>query len=210
MDPIRKELGSDAKMLPTIKIVPAPAPLGPGALAVEVKLTDLPGSRFGADTDGPSKKKADKVTFSVHLLLMPDGKQRTWIALGANRDELVKRLGAVKSGAPDSGTIAARPDLEKLKSGRHMSAGFMTLQSVVSPIASLGAIGGGLPREARQVIAALAGMPNRGETPLLITTSVTTGNLSRTEISFEVPKGAFEDLGAVVMKSMKAGGIPLP
>jgi hypothetical protein len=209
-DPIRKELGSDAKMMPTIKLVPAPAPLGPGALDIEVKVADLPAREFLDDDDtvakdAASKKKPEKVTFSAHLLLMPDGK-RTWIALGVNRDELVKRLRTVKSDAPDSGTIAARSDLEMLKSSRHMSAGFTTLRGILGSFESFGGMGRSLPSEARRVLQALPSMPNRGETPLLLTTSVTTGNTARIESSFKIPKGAFEDLGSLMMKSMKVAG----
>jgi hypothetical protein len=206
MTPLRKELGNDAKWLPSIKLVPPPAPLGPGALDIEVKLSDLPEGEINFEArDMASKKKPEKVTFSAHLLLMPDGK-RTWLAFGVNRDELVKRLRSVKSDAPDSGTIAARTDLQMLKSGRHMSAGFTSLRGILASFDSFGDMGRALPSEARRVLQALPSMPNHGETPLLLATTVTTGNTARIETSFKIPKGAFEDLGSLVIKSMKVAG----
>ncbi len=132
--PLKKALGDDATYLPTVKIVPAPAALGKGALAIEVKLElpdDALGSKFddvleprGGKGKPASRAKPTKVTktpVTFHLLLLTEGKA-AWFGMGTNRDDLVKHLLMSKSGSPDSDTIASRPGLEPLKSGKNLGA----------------------------------------------------------------------------------------
>ncbi len=119
-------------MLPTVRLVPAPPALGKGALDVELRFDVTPRRDASAKGD---KKNEKKSSFALHALLMGEP-QSTWIAFGANRDELVSRMLAAKAGAPEGGTLAARPGLEPLRSGKAVSSGFITLGSVTRSLAS--------------------------------------------------------------------------
>src|SRR5262249_45129897 len=116
LDPLKKELGPDASSLPAAKLVTPPRELGRGALDLELK--------FQIDAKRSEKKPLE---FALHVLLMPDGKS-TWIAIGPTRDDLVKHLLMAKSGAPETGTLAARPGLESLRNGKNTGSGFITLR----------------------------------------------------------------------------------
>lgn len=205
-DPLRRELGRDAELLPAAKLVTPPRELGKGGLDLELK--------FEVKSKHGDKKP---VTVVVHALLMADGKN-TWIAIGTNRDELVKHLGMVKGGAPDSGTLAARSGLEPLKSGKAVSSGFLTLGMFTRGIA--GVIGN--PAFTSQIkpsavgpveefARALTNLPNRGATPIFVTTE-SSGTGPRSEFSLQLQKGSFEDLGTLLLVGQrlanKSGMIP--
>ena len=113
---LRKALDRDAELLPTVKLVPAPAALGRGALDVEFLFERAPRKDAAAKREKKNEKKA---SFALHVLLMGEP-QSTWIAIGANRDELVSRLLAAKAGAPEGGTLATRagPRAAPLREGR--------------------------------------------------------------------------------------------
>lgn len=197
--PIKKEMREDAKLLPTVRTVGAPKELGKGSLAVEIKVTEIPDPADPPSFDPKKKKAQKKVSLTLHLLLMADGKT-TWLAFGANKDELVKRLVAVKTGAPDAGTLAARPGLEGLKTGKVMAAGFFTLVPIVKAMTtSMGFASsmGPMPPEATQIMGILNNLPNKGETPILASSRVTVGSSSRTELEIALPKGSVEDLAKV-------------
>jgi hypothetical protein len=114
-DALKKRLGRDADVLPTLKLVAAPAKLGRGALDVEIKV-EGPVKRKG---DGEKKGKGDKVSLAMHVLLMADGKN-TWVAVGVDRDALVSRLLAARSGAPRRGhdRVAGEPRAAQVGQGR--------------------------------------------------------------------------------------------
>lgn len=221
-DPLKKALGDDATYLPTIKIVAAPAALGKGALDVEVKLdipeddaltsraeeAVAPGSR-----PKPVKpaKATKKTTLTFHLLLASEGKV-AWFGFGTNRDDLVKHMLMSKSGSPDTETIASRPGLEPLKSGKNMSGGFLTLNMFLKAFeggldgyankaGGGGDLGGGEAAVIKQVISQI---PNKGETPIFVTSTTTGGATPRTELKLEMTKGSFEDIGSMVNQAVGA------
>lgn len=207
-DPLRKGLGKDARALPSAKFVAAPRELGGGALDLELK--------FQIDAKRGEKKP---VTFALHVLLMPDGKS-TWLALGANRDELVKHLRMSKSGSPDSGMLAARPGLESLRAGKAVGSGFITLSTFTRGIGSIlgnPAFTGQMKPSASSTIEelgrALNHLPHKGETPIFLVSEATSGDTPRSELSLQVQKGSFEDLGVLVMTGLrlanKAGVLPV-
>lgn len=202
IDPLKKKMGHrDAAMLPTVKMVAAPPKLGRGALDAELKF-EVPSKK---KADSAKAKKDEKVTFSIHILLMADGKN-TWLGVGANRDELVKRLLAAKSDAPASGQIATRAGLEPLRSGKAAGSGFASLSVLTKPLASalampaLGNLGGPLVGDAA---AALKNMPHKGETPIFFDRQVKGGDAPRAELNFTMAKGSFEDLGSLVMAALR-------
>jgi hypothetical protein len=209
--PIKKEMAKDAKYLPVIKTVAAPAPLGKGALDVEIAVNGIPAGDIDLIKNATRGKKDEKVSVSLHFLVMPDGKN-TWMAFGANRDELVKRLLVVKSGAPDSATLASRPGLDSLRNGKNLTGGFMTLapiaQTVGTGIGIASAAGGG--PDLSQVLQTLLNLPNKGETPIFLTTNVTGGDRPRSELTVSVQKGSFEDLGTIAMLGVRLAGLLHP
>jgi hypothetical protein len=208
------EADIDAKNLPTMKLVKAPAALGKDALDIEIKVSDLPSPGMddmptldGAGRPDP-KKKAPTVTLTFHILLMADEKNATWLALGQNSDQLVKRLLMVKSGAPDTATLATRPGLDPLKTGRLMGGGFITLApvtklatSVVSTVSTLAP--GGMPPQVNEIVRLLQSLPHRGETPIFFMSEAAGGSAPRSSLTFSLPKAAMEDIGALVMGGVK-------
>lgn len=211
MDPLKKELGSEARFLPTIRLVAAPAALGKGSLDVEIKFDfapekppSLPKGTRKPPSPAPAATKPERVAFSVHILLMPDGKN-TWVAFGASRDELVKHLLMTRSTTPESDSLASRPGLEPLRSGKNMSGGFFSLSSFTRA-AEVGMRGpAGAMAGLGELANILSRMPHKGETPIFFANAVTAGNGPRSEMTVKVSKGSIEDLGALLMGVLQQG-----
>jgi hypothetical protein len=189
--------------------VAAPAALGKGALAIELKLAGLPSPLGDAPPLDPKKpEKKETLTFTMHILLMADGKS-TWLAFGNNKDELVKRLLMVKAGAPETQKLSARAGLEPLKRGKFTSGGFLTLVPFTKAIgAGVGAAamtmgGGSVPPEVQEIMRILGNLPHRGEAPMFFTTEATGGGAPRSTMSFTMSKPVMEDIGALVMGGLK-------
>jgi hypothetical protein len=176
--------------LPTLKLVPAPGKLGPGAIDLELR------AELGPSARG-SKDKPPALSF--HVLLMADGKS-TWIAAGAEREELVKRLLSAKAGAPEGGTLAARPGLEPVRDGKALSSGFFTLgaltKNVANTLASAGAFSGNA--WATDLVNTLQNLPHKGDTPIFVVSTVS-ANGPRADLSVHVQRGSFEDIGAILL-----------
>jgi hypothetical protein len=206
---VRDALKLDGKVLPRARLVPAPTILGKGALDLELQ--------FAAESPDAAHKEKDadnKYGVLFHVLLMPDGKA-TWLAFGVNRDNLVKHLEMAKSAAPASGTLAARADLEPMRSGRAASSGFITLAAVSYPLAeSLANSAPALPsaKPAQALLTLLRNLPHQGDTPVFLTSSIAAGAGPKAELTLNMPKGFFEDLGSVIVSGAKvaldAGVLP--
>lgn len=206
-DPLRKELGKGARALPVVKIVAAPRELGRGSMQVDLKFAIEP-------------KKSDKpIAFTLHVLVMADGKS-TWLGIGANRDDLVKHLLKTKTGAPDGGTLATRQGLEPLRSGKAVSSGFFTMSVLTRGIGSIlgnPALTSQAPARVsgpmEEVARALANLPHKGDTPIFVVSDAS-GTGPRSELSLQVQKGTFEDVGVLVMTGLRlanqAGVLPAP
>jgi hypothetical protein len=193
VDPLRKALGRDAEILPTVKTIPAPAQLGKGALDVEMHF-DL--SRRKSSDD----KKKKGAGLSIHILLMGEA-QSTWIGVSSNRDDLVKHLLAAKSGAPEAGTLAARSGLEAIRSGKALGSGFVTVGMFTRSLGNVlhgplvsGATSGPLADFANT----LDHLPHKGDTPIFFTSTAQSAG-PRSELTFDMTKGSFEDVGAILM-----------
>ncbi|WP_437755775.1 hypothetical protein [Sorangium sp. So ce1389] len=213
------ELDIDPKDLPTVKTVAAPKELGKTSLAVEIQIVNEMPSLDGDAAQGatPSKAKPKpKLTVTLHLLLTGDEKT-TWIAFGHDKRELLRRLAQVKAGAPETETLASRPGLEKLKTGKFVSGGFSTLapitrtlQSVLTTLSKPGAGGMALPPEAQQFGDALAKLPHKGEGLMFVTTQEQGGAAPRAELSINVSKPVLEDIGALLAAGLQMAGIAKP
>jgi hypothetical protein len=200
---LRTKAKSDAKFLPTARVAPFAAKGITGAQALEIKVT-IPEPPAFPEGPGAKKPQAPKNTaFSVFLVVMPDG-PRTWMALSADRAAIESHLLAVKTGAPDSGTIAARSGIDQIKSTRAVSAGFITFAGLASRqnhgLAQL--IGRHSEHKLQEAISRI---PNHGETPILLMSTVEPGTPSTTSLQFQISKGTIDDI-ASFMSSMAVGG----
>ena len=204
-DPLRKELGPQlSKALPKVKAGPGPAALGPDSLDLSIRIENVPAALL--EIKGATQK--DLVSFEVHVLLMSDGKSRTWLAVGGGKpDGLVKRLLAVKTGAPDAGTIASRTDLDPLRRGSHMSAGFVSMGPLVKSLErTKTAFGGREDPRFERLMRAISTMPHQGDTPVFVTTSSTgTVDAPKGEVALTASKPALEDIGWLI-KTLAFGG----
>lgn len=202
-DALKKALGKDAgSLIPQVKVGPGPAALGAGSLDLSIKVDKLPARELSGILK--TAKGKETVSAEVHILLMTDGKSRTWLAGGVGKpDELVKRLLVVKTGAPDEGTIASRKDLEPLRRADHMGAGFVTMKMLTQ---SLQRSSGFMGRrradpQMEKVLKSLSTLPHQGDAPIFITTSATAAkgsDASRGEVSIAAQKPVMEDIGWLI------------
>lgn len=185
--------GKEGAMIPTIKSVAAPAALGKGAYAVEVTVPNI-------------EIEGGKVKATVHMFVMADGAQH-FIGVGADKDDVVKRLLSSKTGASREATLGARPGLDGLKAAPGSSGGFMTLKDVTSGLGSdLDQLTGDRPdRDLVRLQQALGRLPNKGETPVLFTARATAQPLAITT-DLSAPKALFDDIVALVDEMTKPAG----
>ena len=144
----------------------------------------------------PKKKApAAKGSLTLRLAIVPDG-DRTWIGFSADVDGLKQRLGAVMSGAPREGTLAARDGLEGLKQPGQTWGGFFSigelLQAVVEGVVKE------KPEYGASARAALATLPNKGLTPILLVGSGTGGRAPSNAAEVRVQQGSLADVAALV------------
>lgn len=216
---MKGELKDDAKFLPTLKIVRAPAVLGPRALEVEVKVSNLedPLAAFGLAVKLSEPQKDAKPTLtsaSLHLLLVPEGK-RFYVGFAADRDKLAALLAKIKVTPPGSDSIAAVPELEAFRRTPHRSGAYATLKGGLSVLEAFRPLLALLPLEASgsasRLLVALGQLPNGGKTPIAFTTDVTNADRPSLLFSFEVPRGTLEDLaflGKVIAEEAKKHAPP--
>jgi hypothetical protein len=208
---LRKQLGKDgARLLPAVKTVAAPKELGKSALALEMAFKDLPAPDAAAKPDA----KPRTVSLTLHLLVMGED-NATWIAVGKDREALLKQLAVVKAGAPDANTLAARPGLESLKAGKLSTGGFMTLAPLTRAFenglnVAAGAGAKSMPPEVQRLAGTLASLPHKGEGLILFTIQAEGGKAPRAEITLNLTKPAIEDLGAIILAGLKLAGTLSP
>ena len=194
---VQKQLARAIKALeldvpvPQIRLLKAPKELPKGSLEMAIVVSDPKPAGKGA--------KAQSVT--LHVFQMPDA-GRTWVAFGVDRATLIKRLQAVRSDAPESGTIASRGGLDALKQGTCTSAGYVTIGALVRALEGAFtelASKRGLPKVSPSRL--LAGIPHAGSTPILLANEVRTDGGATAWVSgFEMPRDAIEDVVAAVMQ----------
>jgi len=195
---ITKKGHVEAKYLPTAKVTPFGKGLDKDTRALEVAF---------AIPSGRAAKAPPPIPF--YIVVMPDG-PRTWMAFGSDKASLEKHLAMVKTGSPDTQTIASRPGLEVFKSGRAVSGGYMTMAGLVQSASggltkALDPHGGAMD----PVVAALPRTLNKGQTPILFETTAQSGNPSSELVfKFRSSKGTLEDLKALVHAMGFQGGRP--
>lgn len=200
---LKKSMGSDAKHLPVVRSAPAPAALGAGAEALEITVPALP---VPPPPDGQGSQKPGTMTLKLHVLLMVDG-DGAWLAIGAAKDELVKRLVAAKTGAPDKEQLASRADLEPLRTGKHTGGGFFSAatftQQITTAVAAAEAIGPGLFGSEMQLLSrGLQAVPNHGKTPVFLTAAgAADATSTKLTFSLDVQQGTLEDTRSLVISA---------
>ncbi|HMY15840.1 MAG TPA: hypothetical protein PKA58_05905 [Polyangium sp.] len=195
-DALKKALGKKAGVLmPQVKVGPGPAALGAGSLDLSIKVDKLPAAEMGILKTAKGK---DTVSAELHVLLMPDGKSRTWMGIGVGKpDDLVKRLLGVKTGAPEDGTIAVRKDLEPLRRGDNMSAGFITMKMFTKSMQRSSKIAGGRRNDQmmEKVLKSFATMPHQGDSPIFVTTTSKGVDAPTGSFNIAASKPVMEDVG---------------
>lgn len=178
--------------LPRVKLANAPKTLPQGSLELTVTLF-------------PETEKAKKPAPGIPLyaFVMPEG-GRTWVAMGAEREALMARLRAVQASAPEEGTLASRPGLERLKSGAFQSAGFLTAGGLLHSLESSASkvlAREGVKKETIQGV--LKSIPRDGGAPIVFESSVADRTGAPTwATDLDIPKQAVADTVAAIMQAV--------
>ena len=197
-DSLKKMLRKDAQFLPVVKVGPGPASLGPGSLDLSIKVDKLPARDLGVLKTAKDK---DTVSAEVHVLLMSDGKSRTWLAAGVGKpDSLVKQLLAAKTGAPDDGTITSRKDLDSLRRADHMGGGFITMKMFTQSLRRSSGIMGRRRSDPmmEKIVRSLSTLPHQGDAPIFISTNAKGTDGPRGDVSINAQKPVMEDIGWLI------------
>ena len=217
---LKKALGNDAKNLPVVKTMPAPASLGAGALDIEIKIPNLEDPSVSVNVGAPAAPAgpgahpkpgpvaAPKATTSLtfHVMLMGDG-NRTWVGFATDRDGLAKVLASTKGAAPGPDSLQNGTGLEIFRRGTHSSGGMITLQTFINAIkpafnAALTMRGSGTPAAVQQILAMFEQLPFKGQTPMIMVGDVTDSAQPSTTFELNVPHQSLEDIGYIVSQAM--------
>jgi hypothetical protein len=182
--------------LPVLRSVPMPRgkawPAGSAQILVEI----APPKTIAAPKGGKARAALKPVTF--HALVVPDG-ARTLFAVAGDEALAASKIAALTTPAGD--TLAARPELAALKAARVGSAGFFTMRGLFAEIAALAAMLGAPPREVAAPLEELGHLPQKGMTPWVFTTTSTSSTPPSTVgLTFELPRGAIDDLAAMAVR----------
>lgn len=213
-------LKSDAKFLPTLKVVPAPKALGVGALDVELRVADLDdplatllgGTRLGGPADPSGATRRPRGAVSVHLLVMGDA-GRTWIGFAAEREKLADLMARTKGKLPGPDAIANESALQPFLREAHRSSAYVTLRGTLGIFDAFAPMLAVLPGDAGAVFTSLVSgmqqMPNGGSSPITLSSDVQSGARPRLSFAFRLPKGTVQDFGSLVRHVLSSLG-PMP
>jgi len=204
----------------TVRAVPAPKGLPAGSLDFEITITPALAQRAaggptssGAATSAPgaaitkTTTAPKPATVKMHVLVISQVHE-TWVGFASERDKLAATMLAVLENAKGSSTLTARTDLEPIRSGKFASASFSTLDGMLnswrSPLMQL--MGN---RDAEKSLtearAALDTAPHKGQTAILVTTSVDAGGPPHVHAHVDIPKGVIEDVIIAAASSLMLG-----
>ena len=217
----KKTMRSDARMLPVIRTVAAPPGLPAGTFAIEggVNLEsrdvwDAMPRRDDGFVPHPAGAAA-KGFIGVTMIVAPDGPARTWIGFGGDAAILRDKLKASLSAASKDGSLASRPGLESLRSGALQSGGFVSIAGSTHSILDLAR--GRASRSDTRVLAAIsAAMPNKGQTPVLVTSTAKGGATPSVAVEVQIPKGTVDDVAAAILagfaqrNAARSDDVPMP
>lgn len=209
---LKAQLGSEAPMLPTLKLVTPPRVLGRGALDLELAIDHLDDALVAglANPDAPPAAAGapKKGRIALHLLLGRDG-GRTFVGVATDRDKLAalmtKSMGKVAG--PD--TIATVRELEGFLAEGHHAASYSTLKGGLSFVESLQAFAATLPPTAGapfgRMLEAFRQLPNGGRTPIAFTSDVHPGARPSVNFRYALTKGTLDDLAFLGRKLAEEG-----
>jgi len=207
----REAKGSEGlEDIPDVKLVRNPGGYPAGSVALDVvgKFDStlawhlsprLPAPIDGVRPNHPAGKPV-RGSATLRIVAVPDG-ARTFIGWSLDDSSLRAHVRAALHGAPDSGTIAARTDLGRMKRDG-TGGGYFSFGSVTEMVADLASVDA---PELAEIGAALKKLPNKGSTPILTFADGTAG--SAPTLSFEViaQEGTFEDVRALTGFGMSMG-----
>jgi hypothetical protein len=205
---LKKELGSEANLLPTVKTVAAPRALGAGALDVEIAMTVPDGAIPPSAVPGGAPPKAKPVTLRVHLLVMGDG-GRTWFGVAANRDGLAELMAQAKGAQPGPKSLASRNDLGRFKSEKHGSGFFVSLRGMfdsMKPSMEAAFTNKGGANDLAQLLQLFERMPHKGATPIVGFADAVDGARPSVKLVVELPREILVDAGFLVQEIIKLAG----
>jgi hypothetical protein len=149
--------------------VPAGLQLPAGTLHVELRTARNPA--WVAANPKPSSWMVDSFPpHTEHLFIVPDG-ARTWLGSSLDPALAAEKVRASMAGAPASGTLASRADLQAFRAMPASVAGFAAVTAFASLVGD-NATDSDL-RRARKVLDGLSRMTNGGSTPVPMTLSAT-------------------------------------
>jgi hypothetical protein len=195
----------------SLQSVAVPKELPKGSLDFELTVARdlLPPNGSAGGAAAPKGKSAPAAPLRLHILVVPEASQ-TWIALGGDRANLVKTVLGTLDGAPASGTLASRQDLDALKNGKLVGASFLTLESLIhSWVGALAARDQDAIRKLHETTSMLNGTPHKGKTPLFVTADLTATDGLTYGLRVDVPKGYIED-AIVLIASAGMSGLARP
>ena len=151
------------------------------------------------------KGPAARGSITLQLVVMPDGPNRTWIGMSAQRDVLRDRMHAVLSSAPRDGTIESLAGLESLRTTPTTAGGFISYGKIMTD--TLESLRKSMPElENVGIDKVLAALPNGLHTPVLLLQTGTTGATPSAKMEFRVQRGTIEDIAAFVQFALSPAG----
>jgi hypothetical protein len=196
---VKDRFGLEAQRLPKLKhrvVRVAGFPARATAFTLEVPAELL--ERSSSDSSSaPKGKRPAAPSATPSLVLVADG-EKTWLSFGQDEKSALARLEAVRAGR--EGKLAEVPGLASLKQSSQVSAGFVTLESLVRGLESA------LPRRARDASELFSHAQNHGRTPHLTRGSISqNGTALKLSVALRVPQGAVQDLAGIVPWLISSG-----
>jgi hypothetical protein len=192
---------TSSRMRATMKIAPAPKGVKLPKDSVHLELT-LPRADLPPALAATGKKPAAKAKpstpkpFVMHVYAIPDG-GTTWIAFGLDGKLVADKALAALASAPEANTLGKSGAFETLRDAKASGAAVTTLRGLAVFSALRGRSGS--PFEA------LRTLPNRGETPIVLTSNAeppSDGAPAGAAVStLRFPRGAIEDLVRMMITS---------
>lgn len=208
---------SSAKMLATMRIVPAPAgvTLPKDAVHLEIvmpraDLEEMPAApppppvRAGGAKNAPTApkpaaaavkaKKIPRKPLVLHVIAVPD-QGGTWVGVGLDGKLLAQKAAASLSSAPDAATLAKVQGAEALREAKANGAWFATLRGLLVYTA--------LGHRSHTPFSMVGSLPGKAQAPILLTflsqgpsPSAPGGSAVAT---FKLPRAAIEDIVKLAM-----------
>lgn len=155
------------------------------------KYQDLGAGKFGRP---PVPKGEAKGSITLRIAVVPDEAGHYWWGYATDPEALKAHLNAVIKGAPASGQLSARTDLEPLKSHKGFG-GFYSYGSILETVKNSEAFSASDRKDFESIVSQL---PHKAQGSIYFLGSATDGGTPSVSIEIVAGKDAVEDLGAAV------------